>query len=155
MKQLIFVVSLLLSGLVFGQDYGDSLVKKDFVSAQTIEYWVVRYINVERTKLGLDTLIVDSDLDNIAKSHSAWMLETGKYQHSGLNIDEIIIDGGHASNRYTHKFEARAIVNGWMGSSGHKAQIIDPTHKFIGVGYSFKARHSDGFISDYCTVTFR
>lgn len=155
MRVIILAASLLVSSLVFGQDYGDSLVKKEFVSVETIEYWVVRYINVERIKLGLDTLVIDSEPDQIAKTHSAWMLKTGKYQHSELNIAEIIITGGYGSNRYSHKFEAQAIVNGWMASPGHKAHIINPENKFIGVGYAYKARQSDGYISDYCTVTFR
>jgi uncharacterized protein YkwD len=155
MKRLIFALSLLVSGMSVGQDYGDSLVKKEFVSAETIEYWMVRYINVERTKLGLDTLVVDSEPDQIAKTHSAWMLRTGKYEHSGLNIAEIIIDGGHGSNRYSHKFIARASVNAWMDSPGHRAHIVNPDFKYIGSGYSYSARQSDGYISDYYTVTFR
>jgi uncharacterized protein YkwD len=155
MKRLIFALSLLVSGMSVGQDYGDSLVKKEFVSTETIEYWMVRYINVERIKLGLDTLVVDSEPDQIAKTHSAWMLRTGKYEHSKLNIAEIIIDGGHGSNRYSHKFIARASINAWMDSPGHRAHIINPDFKYIGAGYSYSARQSDGYISDYSTVTFR
>jgi len=155
MRKLFLAASLLVSSLAFGQDYGDSLVKKDFVSAETIEYWVVRYINVERTKLGLDTLIVDLELDDIAKSHSAWMLKTGKYEHSKLNIDEIIMKSGTGSNRYSHKFIARAVVNAWMDSPAHHAIIIQPTNKFVGVGFAYSVRQSDGFISYYHTVTFR
>jgi uncharacterized protein YkwD len=155
MRKLFLAASLLVSSLAFGQDYGDSLVKKDFVSAETIEYWMVRYINVERTKLGLDTLIVDSDPDNIAKSHSAWMLETGKYEHSKLNIYEIIMKGGKGSDRYSHKFFAQAVVNGWMDSPAHHAIIINPSNKFVGAGFAYSVRQSDGFISYYHTVTFK
>ena len=155
MKHFIFILCLSVSGLAVGQDYGDSLVKKEFVSAETIEYWMVRYINVERIKLGLDTLVVDSEPDKIAKTHSAWMLRTGKYEHSKLNIAEIIIDGGHGSNRYSHKFIARSSINAWMDSPGHRAHIINPDFQYIGAGYSYTARQSDGYISDYSTVTFR
>jgi uncharacterized protein YkwD len=99
MKKFLVVLAVAVSSVGFGQDYGDSLLKKEFVSAETIEYWMVRYINVERTKLGLDTLVVDSEPDQIAKTHSAWMLRTGIYEHSKLNIAEIIIEGGTGSNR--------------------------------------------------------
>jgi uncharacterized protein YkwD len=155
MKKFLVVLAVAVNGLVFGQDYGDSLVKKEFVSTKTVEYWMVRYINIERTKLGLDTLIVASEPDQIAKTHSAWMLRTGKYEHSKLNIAEIIIDGGRGSNRYSHKFIARASVNAWMDSPGHRAHIVNPYFKYIGAGYSYTARLSDGYISDYYTVTFR
>lgn len=155
MKQLIFVASLLVSGLSVGQDYGDSLVKKEFVSAETIEYWMVCYINVERIKLGLDTLVVDSEPDQIAKTHSDKMLRTSIYEHSKLNIAEIIMKSGCGSNRYSHKFLAKGVVNAWMGSPGHRAHIVNPDFKYIGAGYSYSARQSDGYISDYSTVTFR
>jgi uncharacterized protein YkwD len=154
MKKLLVSIAVFISSFVNGQDYSDSLVKKDFVSSSTIEYWMVRYINAERLKLGLDTLIVDSEPDQIAKKHSAWMLSTGKYQHSGLNIAEIIMKSGKGTGDYTHKFFARAMVNAWMDSPGHKKHILDPGFKYIGAGHAYKVRQ-DGYISDYYTVTFR
>ena len=155
MKKFLVVLAVAVSSVGFGQDYGDSLVKKEFVSVETIEYWMVRYINVERIKLGLDTLVVATEPDQIAKTHSAKMLRTGIYEHSKLNIAEIIMESGTGSNRYSHKFEARAVVNAWMDSPGHRAHIINPDFKYIGAGYSYSARQSDGYISDYYTVTFR
>ena len=60
MKKLLIIIAVAVSGVVNGQDYGDSLVHRDFVSKETVEYWMVRYINEERTKRGLDTLVYDS-----------------------------------------------------------------------------------------------
>lgn len=154
MKKLLLVFSIAVSSFGFGQDYGDSLVKKDFLSSETIERYIVFYINEERVKLGLDTLAVLSEIDDIAKNHSAWMLQTRKYQHSGLNIDEIIMKTGTCSNRYSHKFFARAIVNAWMNSPAHKDAIIDTNFKYIGVGMSYTIRQTDGYISEYYTCTF-
>ena len=154
MKKLFLVFSIAVSSFGFGQDYGDSLVKKDFLSSETIERYIVFYINEERVKLGLDTLTVLSEIDDIAKNHSAWMLQTRKYQHSALNIDEIIMKSGKCSNRYSHKFFARAVVNGWMDSPGHRAHIVNPENKYIGVGMSYTIRQSDGYISYYYTCTF-
>jgi uncharacterized protein YkwD len=155
MKKFLVVLAVATSSFGFGQDYGDSLVKKEFVSAETIEYWMVRYINVERIKLGLDTLVVDSEPDQIAKTHSAKMLRTGIYEHSKLNIAEIIMKGGTGSNRYSHKCRAQGVVNAWMGSPGHHAHIMNPNFKYIGTGYSYTVRQLDGFISYYYTATFR
>lgn len=155
MKKFLVVLAVAVSSIGFGQGLGDSLVKKEFVSAETIEYWMVRYINVERIKLGLDTLVVASEPDQIAKTHSAKMLRTGIYEHSKLNIAEIIMKGGSGSNRYSHKFLARAVVNAWMGSPGHRAHIVNPDFKYIGTGYAYTVRQLDGFISYYYTVTFR
>ena len=155
MKKFLVVLAVAVSSVGFGQDYGDSLVKKEFVSAETIEYWMVRYINIERIKLGLDTLVVATEPDQIAKTHSAKMLRTDIYEHSKLNIAEIIMKSGSGSNRYSHKFFARGVVNAWMDSPGHRAHIVNPDFKYIGSGYSYSARQSDGYISDYYTVTFR
>lgn len=158
MKKLLIIIAVAVSGFVNGQDYGDSLATKDFISAETVEYWIVRYINEERTKLGLDTLVYDSEIDDMAKTHSEWMLRTGKFEHSKNNVYEIILTGGNGTtkyNRYTHKFYARAVVNGWMNSSGHKYIITLAKLQYIGVGFSYSIRSSDGYITKYYTATFR
>jgi uncharacterized protein YkwD len=158
MKKLFLVFSIVVSSFGFGQDYGDSLVTKDFVSVETIEYWMIRYINAERLKLGLDTLVLDSELDKMANDHSAWMSRTGKYEHSGKNVYEVIMTSGFAGNKYAstlHKNTASGCVRAWMSSPGHNYIITKPELKYIGSGFSYSIRNGDGYITVYYTVTVR
>jgi uncharacterized protein YkwD len=150
MKKLIVIVAVLVSGIVNAQkDYSDIDITSTYVNTKTIEHWVLYYINQERIKLGLDTFIVESTIDKIAKDHSNWMAKTGKYQHSGLNIRENITDNPSAVN--THKFAAYVAVRSWICSPGHYEAIQNPKYKYIGVGVAVK--YSKFCI--YYTTTFR
>ena len=61
MKKLFLVFSVAVSSFGFGQvDYSDSLILAKCIHAETVEYWMIRYINEERQKYGLDTSKVDS-----------------------------------------------------------------------------------------------
>ena len=147
MKKLLIIIAVAVSGFVNGQDYGDSLATKDFISAETVEYWMVRYINEERIKLGLDTLVYDSEIDDIAKNHSMWMLQTGKFQHSKLNVYEIITHSGAPTRREyacTHKRIAKAAINCWVSSPAHYRIMTLPNIKYIGSGCAYSVRQSDG-----------
>lgn len=155
MKKLFLIFLIFVSSFSNAQNYGDSLLKKDFVSAETVEYWMVRYINEERIKLGLDTLTVNTEIDQIAKKHSAWMLRTGKYQHSEARIAEVITQGGFGSNRYSHKLIARSAINAWMDSPGHKYLLMSSNYKHVGVGFAYLVRQSDGYITVYYTATLK
>ena len=50
---------------------------------------MMRFINYERTKRGLNALIPRDDLMKETQRHSVWMSKN-KYQHSGNGIDEVI-----------------------------------------------------------------
>lgn len=149
MKKLIVIVAVLVSGIVNAQkDYSDIDITSTYVDTKTIEHWVLYYINQERIKLGLDTFIVESTIDKIAKDHSNWMAKTGKYQHSGLNIRENITKIISPVN--THKFVAYVAVRSWICSPGHYEAIQNPKYKYIGVGIAVKYNN----FCVYYTTTF-
>ncbi len=152
MKNLIFVLFLFVSVFGFGQTYTDSLTSKTYIDVKTVEYWMVRYINQERINAGLDTLVLSDKLDNISNTHSAWMCKTGKYEHSGLNVFEVCMKSGSGANSITHKRVAEGAVIAWMSSPAHKSIIIRKDVKYIGSGFAYSIRSTDGYASFYYTV---
>jgi uncharacterized protein YkwD len=89
-----------------------------------IEKNIVDYTNAERRRHGLPELTVDPDLVRSARRHAQWMTRNRLLQHTRIGVAENIAMG------YPHSREA---VRGWMGSSGHRANILSRAFRRIGV----------------------
>jgi uncharacterized protein YkwD len=89
-----------------------------------IEANVVSYTNTERAKYGLPPLEVDKQLMKTAREHCAWMTLNHIFQHTRRSVAENIAMGQPSS---------LDVVRSWMNSSGHRANILNPNHRHIGV----------------------
>ena len=110
---------------------------------------VLCLINGERTKLRMPALRENAKLRKAALAHSSDMVRNGYFAHTGLDgdtlVDRIVASG------YTRKNDgwslgenlawgtgdlgtARGITDAWMNSSGHKANILKPAYREIGIG---------------------
>jgi uncharacterized protein YkwD len=96
----------------------------DGVRLAAIEANVVMYTNQERVRCGLPPLTVDKDLVEMARDHTAWMSRSRSLIHSRCMVAENIAMG------QPHSSDA---VQAWMNSSGHRANILNPCHRRIGV----------------------
>jgi len=96
----------------------------DGVKLVAIEANIVSYTNQERVRFGLQPLTVDKDLMETAREHAAWMTSTQNMVHTNRPVAENIAMGQpHSSD----------VVQAWMNSSGHRANILNPGHTRIGV----------------------
>jgi uncharacterized protein YkwD len=101
----------------------------DGVKLQAIEANIVSYTNQERARYGLEPLVVDKELMETAREHAAWMTQTQNMVHTSRPVAENIAMGQpHSSD----------VVQAWMNSSGHRANILNPGHRRIGVA-AFRA----------------
>jgi uncharacterized protein YkwD len=98
--------------------------KVDGVKLRAIEANVVSYTNQERARYGLPALTVDKELMETAREHAAWMTRTRQLVHTMLAVAENIAMG------QPHSSDA---VQAWMNSSGHRANILNASHRRIGV----------------------
>ncbi|MFN9548287.1 MAG: CAP domain-containing protein [Cyanobacteriota bacterium] len=116
---------------------------------------VIQLTNVERQKAGLAPLTPNSLLERAAEAHVQDMDASDRYlAHTGSNgstpVDRIQatgykaawVDLGNGSLRTISSENAASgyasasdVVQAWMGSSGHRAAILDPATKEIGVGF--------------------
>lgn len=103
-------------------------------------YETVRLTNEERAKYGLAELKISSDLCEIAQDHAEDMYENNIFSHTFSNGDtiedrvkgEYSCLGENIAKGYT---SAEAVVEGWMNSEGHRANILNEAFTEIGIGY--------------------
>jgi uncharacterized protein YkwD len=96
----------------------------DGVKLAAIEANIVSYTNQERARYGLPALEVDKELMETAREHAAWMTRYQAMVHTSRPVAENIAMGQpHSSD----------VVQCWMNSSGHRANILNPGHGRIGV----------------------
>jgi uncharacterized protein YkwD len=107
-------------------------------SRQATKSAVVCLINKQRTARGLPALRESGLLDRSAQSWTDTMVSTGAFTH-GANFASRISAVGFAwssagENIATGFLTPRAVVNAWMGSTGHCQNILNPTYTSVGTG---------------------
>ncbi|NVO57877.1 CAP domain-containing protein [Rhodobacteraceae bacterium B1Z28] len=122
-------------------------------TASSFEREMLTLINQERTSRGLEALQLETQLNDSSEDHSAWMLGTDTFSHTG--------SGGSTA---TQRMEAAGfdLEGSWrtgeniawqsergapgisddvaqlhqnlMNSPGHRANILNPDFRYIGIG---------------------
>jgi len=92
----------------------------------TGEAQVVERTNAARAKAGLQPLAVDCRLMNTSRLHAIEMADNAKLYHSS--------EGGFAAENVAagQPNAAEAVVD-WLNSAGHRANMLSPAHRKIGV----------------------
>jgi uncharacterized protein YkwD len=103
---------------------------------------VVRLTNLERAKAGCGPLHVDARLVAAAQGHSEDMSNRNYFSHTtpegGTPWDRAAAAGypsPSAENIAMGYRTAADVVAGWMGSEGHRANILNCASHAVGVGY--------------------
>jgi uncharacterized protein YkwD len=124
----------------------------------SLEAQVFSLTNSERAKNGCPALRLDASLTSAARQHSADMARTGVFSHTGTDGsdpgDRMRSAGydtsrGWAENIAWGQPSAQAVMSAWLGSSGHRANILNCSLRALGVGV---ARNTAGRI--YWTQDF-
>jgi uncharacterized YkwD family protein len=107
------------------------------------EQKVVTLTNQERAKQGLPALQVDSALSKVAKAKSQDMYNANYFSHTsptyGSPFDMMKQFGisyrTAGENIAMGQKTPEEVVQAWMNSAGHRANILNKTYTHIGVGY--------------------
>ena len=107
-----------------------------------LEAAVLTLVNKERAKAGCKALTSDSKLVLAARRHSQFMADTGKHAHDGIGDgtpQDRIEKAGYAWRGWGENIawgytSAASVMDGWMNSPGHKANILNCSYTEIGVG---------------------
>ncbi len=113
------------------------------VSQSTYEQQVVELTNQERAKHGLALLSIDSELAKVARAKSKDMAEHGYFDHTSPTygtpfdmMDEFGVTYQTAGENIARgQFTPEEVVQAWMNSEGHRANILNPSYTHIGVGF--------------------
>jgi uncharacterized protein YkwD len=89
-----------------------------------VEARVIERTNSQRIRHGLRPLRVDRRLLFSARRHAAWMTNARSMTHTSAAVAENIAMGQNSSAE---------VINAWMNSSGHRANILNPSYTRIGV----------------------
>ena len=112
-------------------------------SVASYEHEVVRLVNEIRQQNGLKPLTENWELSRVARYKSQDMLDNRYFAHNsptygtpfqmmkafGLSYRTA---GENIAKGYA---TPQAVVNGWMNSSGHRANILNVSYTQIGIGY--------------------
>ncbi len=109
---------------------------------RAMEQEVLKLVNQARAENGLNPLSWADDLADIARAHSADMIERGFFSHTNPDgqspFDRIKNNGisyrAAAENIAYGQPDAEAVMNSWMNSAGHRANILNENLKEIGIG---------------------
>lgn len=104
---------------------------------------VVQITNEERSRAGCGPVTVSQQLTAAAQGHSEDMALNDFFSHTGSNGSQFWQRIEAAGYQYWSAGEniaagyhtAQAVMDGWMGSSGHRANILNCDYREIGVGY--------------------
>ena len=109
----------------------------------TYEKQVTDLVNKERTKRGLNPLTYDWELSRVARYKSQDMKDNNYFSHTSPTygtpfqmMKSFGITYKTAGENIARGYNIpESVVNGWMNSSGHRANILNSTYTRIGVGY--------------------
>jgi uncharacterized protein YkwD len=108
---------------------------------------VVDLTNARRAENGLGAVSFNAALTNAAQAHSADQAASGTMSHSGTdgsNPGDRIARAGYRASTWAENVaagyaDAAAVMNGWMNSSGHRANILSGNFTQIGIGLAYSA----------------
>jgi uncharacterized protein YkwD len=103
--------------------------------AAAYESRILVLVNAERAKHGEHPLTLVNCADNFADSWAATMARTGNFEHQSLNpIMQACSARGAGENIAYGNVSADAMMNMWMNSPGHRANILKGSYTGIGIG---------------------
>ena len=112
-------------------------------SVSAYEAEVVRLVNLERAKNGLPKLAHNWELSRVARYKSQDMKDKKYFSHTSPTygspfqmMKNFGISYKAAGENIAKGYSTpAAVVNGWMNSPGHRANILNSSFTEIGVGY--------------------
>lgn len=111
-------------------------------SAEAWEHEVLELTNAERETYGLEPLVWNEQLAELARAHSQDMVDRGFFSHTNPDgetpFDRFkaagILYTAAAENIAAGQASPKAVVDSWMNSEGHRDNILNPKLKELGVG---------------------
>ncbi|MDP5274131.1 stalk domain-containing protein [Chengkuizengella axinellae] len=134
-----------------------SFLNYDYISSSLyvpndFEFEVFFLTNKQRENYGLSPLTLNANISYVANIKSSDMLINDYFDHTsptygspfemmksfGLNYKAA------AENIAVGQSTPEQVVNGWMNSSGHRANILSNQYTEIGIGYSYGSNNDYG-----------
>ncbi|MCX8128779.1 MAG: SafA/ExsA family spore coat assembly protein [Clostridia bacterium] len=136
---------------------GQKILIPNIDAVKTQENEVIRLVNIERAKAGLQPLKANWQVSRVARYKSQDMATKGYFSHTSPTYGSPFSMMESFGVRFSAAGENIAmgqrtpqeVMSGWMNSPGHRANIMNPSYTEIGVGL---AKNSTG--TNYWTQMF-
>lgn len=139
---------------------GETVALKFEVSAPTTdadaEEQMLSMVNAERSKAGLPPLAMDPPLRDLARAHGADMFRQGYFSHTGRDGRSPFDRMRDANITYTAAGENLALAistarahQGLMNSPGHRANILNPAFRRVGIGVMDGGIYGKMFVQEF------
>ncbi|WEG11693.1 SafA/ExsA family spore coat assembly protein [Pullulanibacillus sp. KACC 23026] len=123
---------------------GEKINVPKLTAIKSFENQVINLTNAERTKRGLPALKADWQLSRVARYKAMDMRDNHYFSHTSPTYGSpftMITDFGlsytaAAENIAGGQETPQAVVNAWMNSAGHRANILSTKYTNIGVGFA-------------------
>lgn len=110
---------------------------------------ILNLVNQERRKQGLNPLELSEKLTSIANTKAQDMANKNYFSHTSPTYGSPFEMLQHFGVHYTAAGEniaqgqktAREVMNAWLNSSGHRANILNADYTQLGVGYEQSGSH--------------
>lgn len=110
-----------------------------------VELQLLYYTNIERARVGVPPLQLCPTLSMAARFKAEEMAELRYFAHESpvyghpqnISLELFGIEDFRSENltrRLTRQRVAFDLVQSWLGSPGHRANMLDPGHRYLGVG---------------------
>lgn len=129
-------------------------------AATAPEAAVAVLVNAERAKAGCAALTVNAALTQAARAHSTDMATRNYFSHDtpeGVPFSDRITAAGYswsgaAENIAMGQADAASVMDSWMNSAGHKANILNCGYKDLGVGVAANAKGQLYWTQDFASA---
>lgn len=105
------------------------------------ELEVFNLINSQRTKNGLSALKIDSEVQNVARIKAQDMVANNYFDHNSPTygspfnmLNSFKVSYKTAGENIAGNSSNQAAVTAWMNSQGHKANILNSSFNYTGIG---------------------
>ncbi len=116
-------------------------------NAPALRAEVIALTNAQRKAKGLRPVGEDAALAKAAQAHACDNADSGRMSHDGSDGSTLPVRMERAGYDYREAaenvaagfFDAPSVVSGWMGSKGHRRNIMNRNVRDIGIGVAIGA----------------
>ena len=163
--KLLLQIPKVVNGKYYGMPSGDEDINSHSFQK---EKEMIRLINIERARKGMEALKWDFNLTRAARYHANDMATQGYFNHNTYDrIDGDLVEIGGTFKRIRKFYDLRFVNSEniaagsetaadtyyqWFTSKGHYANMFNPVSKYVGVGVAYDASSPYGYYWVFCTA---
>jgi uncharacterized protein YkwD len=138
------------------QNISLNIASENLTVDQTSEEVMFRMVNEERLKAGIATLSSSQEIATVSRAYAYDMWKRHYFSHYSPEGQNVGNRFENAEIRYTFAGENLALaptltlaMNGLMNSEGHRANILNPRFKKIGIGVVDNGVYGKIFVQEF------